>query len=139
MPVGNYPERLLENLRAVAPSDDDAPVVVLLTPGRYNSAYFEHVFLAEQMGIELVEGGDLFVRDGYVWMRTIKRTSSSAAPLSQNNQLGHCTFPKRALESGAAHPSKPGLPARGLLLRFKQAAAVRRDAYSANCIKFSIA
>src|SRR5690349_13363386 len=42
----------------------------LLTPGRYNSAYFEPVFLAEQMGIELVEGGDLFVRDGYVWMRT---------------------------------------------------------------------
>src|SRR6476619_965334 len=70
MPVGNYPERLLENLRAVAPSDDDAPVVVMLKPGRYNSAYFEHVFLAEQMGIELVEGGDLFVRDGYVWMRT---------------------------------------------------------------------
>ena len=69
-PVGNYPERLLENLRAVAPGDNDDPVVVLLTPGRYNSAYFEHVFLAEQMGIELVEGGDLFVRDGHVWMRT---------------------------------------------------------------------
>ena len=69
-PVGNYPERLLENLRAVAPSGADDPVVVLLTPGRYNSAYFEHVFLAEQMGIELVEGGDLFVRDGFVWMRT---------------------------------------------------------------------
>jgi uncharacterized circularly permuted ATP-grasp superfamily protein len=69
-PVGNYPERLLENLRAVAPDGDDDPVVVLLTPGRYNSAYFEHVFLAEQMGIELVEGGDLFVRDGHVWMRT---------------------------------------------------------------------
>jgi uncharacterized circularly permuted ATP-grasp superfamily protein len=69
-PVGNYPERLLENLRAVAPGGADDPVVVLLTPGRYNSAYFEHVFLAEQMGIELVEGGDLFVRDGYVWMRT---------------------------------------------------------------------
>jgi len=69
-PVGNYPERLLENLRAVAPSGAEDPVVVLLTPGRYNSAYFEHVFLAEQMGIELVEGGDLFVRDGYVWMRT---------------------------------------------------------------------
>jgi len=63
-PVGNYPERLLENLRAMAPSGADDPVVVLLTPGRYNSAYFEHVFLAEQMGIELVEGGDLFVRDG---------------------------------------------------------------------------
>jgi uncharacterized circularly permuted ATP-grasp superfamily protein len=69
-PVGNYPERLIENLRAVAPSGAADPVVVLLTPGRYNSAYFEHVFLAEQMGIELVEGGDLFVRDGYVWMRT---------------------------------------------------------------------
>jgi uncharacterized circularly permuted ATP-grasp superfamily protein len=48
-PVGNYPERLLENLRAVAPGGEDDPVVVLLTPGRYNSAYFEHVFLAEQM------------------------------------------------------------------------------------------
>jgi uncharacterized circularly permuted ATP-grasp superfamily protein len=69
-PVGNYPERLLENLRAVAPGGSDDPVVVLLTPGRYNSAYFEHVFLAEQMGVELVEGGDLFVRDGHVWMRT---------------------------------------------------------------------
>jgi uncharacterized circularly permuted ATP-grasp superfamily protein len=69
-PVGNYPERLIENLRAVAPSGAQDPVVVLLTPGRYNSAYFEHVFLAEQMGIELVEGGDLFVRDGFVWMRT---------------------------------------------------------------------
>ena len=69
-PVGNYPERLMENLRAVAPGGADDPVVVLLTPGRYNSAYFEHVFLAEQMGIDLVEGVDLFVRDGYVWMRT---------------------------------------------------------------------
>ncbi len=69
-PVGNYPERLLENLRAVAPGGAEDPVVVLLTPGRYNSAYFEHVFLAEQMGIELVEGGDLFVREGHVWMRT---------------------------------------------------------------------
>jgi uncharacterized circularly permuted ATP-grasp superfamily protein len=69
-PVGNYPERLLENLRAVAPRGADDPVVVLLTPGRFNSAYFEHVFLAEQMGIDLVEGGDLFMRDGDVWMRT---------------------------------------------------------------------
>jgi uncharacterized circularly permuted ATP-grasp superfamily protein len=69
-PVGNYPERLLENLRAVAPEGANEPLVVLLTPGRYNSAYFEHVFLAEQMGIELVEGSDLFVRDGFVWMRT---------------------------------------------------------------------
>jgi uncharacterized circularly permuted ATP-grasp superfamily protein len=69
-PVGNYPERLLHNLRSVAPNPDGEPTVVLLTPGRYNSAYFEHLFLAEQMGIELVEGPDLFVRDGRVWMRT---------------------------------------------------------------------
>ena len=68
-PVGNYPEGLLENLRAVAPS---GPMIRgrAAHPGRSNSAYFEHVFLAEQMGIELVEGGDLFVRDGDVWMRT---------------------------------------------------------------------
>jgi len=69
-PVGNYPERLLANLRAVSPIDEAQATVVLLTPGRYNSAYFEHLFLAEQMGIELVEGRDLFVRDGRVWMRT---------------------------------------------------------------------
>jgi uncharacterized circularly permuted ATP-grasp superfamily protein len=69
-PVGNYSECLIENLRAVAPNANDDPVVVLLTPGRYNSAYFEHVFLAEQMGVELVEGSDLFVRDGFCWMRT---------------------------------------------------------------------
>jgi uncharacterized circularly permuted ATP-grasp superfamily protein len=69
-PVGNYPERLLENLRAVSPSDDDNPVVVLLTPGHYNSAYFEHAFLADEMGIELVEGSDLFVDEGRVYMRT---------------------------------------------------------------------
>lgn len=69
-PVGNYPERLLQNLRAVSPNDDQDPTAVILTPGRFNSAYFEHLFLAEQMGIELVEGSDLFVRDGFVWMRT---------------------------------------------------------------------
>ncbi len=67
-PVEHYPALLLNTLRAAATVDD--PVVVLLTPGRYNSAYFEHSFLAQQMGIELVEGQDLFVRDGYVFMRT---------------------------------------------------------------------
>jgi uncharacterized circularly permuted ATP-grasp superfamily protein len=69
-PVGNYPETLLKNLRAAAPSVGGEPTVVLLTPGRYNSAYFEHVFLAEEMGIELVEGTDLFVKSGNVFMRT---------------------------------------------------------------------
>ncbi len=69
-PVAHYPDRLLENLRAVAPSGVDAPTVVVLTPGMYNSAYFEHAFLAQQMGVELVEGKDLFVADNHLWMRT---------------------------------------------------------------------
>jgi uncharacterized circularly permuted ATP-grasp superfamily protein len=69
-PVDHYPDELLRNLRAVAPSGVDEPTVVLLTPGRYNAAYFEHAFLADQMGIELVQGSDLLVRDGLVYMRT---------------------------------------------------------------------
>ena len=71
-PVAHYPDRLLENLRAVAPREMNDPSVVLLTPGRYNSAYFEHAFLAEQMGIELVEGQDLFVEHETVFMRTTR-------------------------------------------------------------------
>jgi uncharacterized circularly permuted ATP-grasp superfamily protein len=67
-PVEHYPALLLHTLRAA--TEVDSPTVVLLTPGRYNSAYFEHAFLAQQMGIELVEGQDLFVRDACVWMRT---------------------------------------------------------------------
>lgn len=69
-PVNHYPDELLRNLRAVAPRNIDEPTVVVLTPGFYNSAYFEHAFLADQMGVELVEGRDLFVRDGLVYMRT---------------------------------------------------------------------
>ena len=69
-PVEHYPDLLLENLRSVAPAGVLDPNVVLLTPGQFNSAYFEHAFLAQQMGIELVEGNDLFVRDNYVFMRT---------------------------------------------------------------------
>jgi uncharacterized circularly permuted ATP-grasp superfamily protein len=71
-PVEHYPELLIENLRSVAPEGIGDPTVVLLTPGRFNSAYFEHAFLAQQMGIELVEGQDLFVRDDYVFMRTTR-------------------------------------------------------------------
>jgi uncharacterized circularly permuted ATP-grasp superfamily protein len=71
-PVDHYPDVLLENLRAVAPQGVSDPSVVLLTPGAYNSAYFEHTFLAQQMGIELVEGQDLLVRNGYVYMRTTR-------------------------------------------------------------------
>lgn len=69
-PVEHYPQVLLENLRAVSPSGASDPTVVLMTPGAYNSAYFEHAFLAQQMGIELVEGQDLFVKDYFVYMRT---------------------------------------------------------------------
>lgn len=69
-PVNNYPDLLLQNLRAVAPRGIEHPTVALLTPGIYNSAYFEHVFLADEMGVELVEGQDLFVRDDHVFMRT---------------------------------------------------------------------
>jgi uncharacterized circularly permuted ATP-grasp superfamily protein len=72
-PVDDYPSRLLETLEAIAPlGASEQPTVVLLTPGMYNSAYFEHSFLARQMGIQLVQGSDLVVQDGGVWMRTTK-------------------------------------------------------------------
>ena len=70
-PVDDYPSMLLETLSAIAPRGaQDQPSVVLLTPGIYNSAYFEHSFLAQKMGIQLVEGRDLVVEDDTVWMRT---------------------------------------------------------------------
>jgi uncharacterized circularly permuted ATP-grasp superfamily protein len=69
-PVAHYPDLLLETLRSLAPAGANDPTVVVLTPGMYNSAYFEHAFLAQQMGVELVEGQDLFVDDGFVFMRT---------------------------------------------------------------------
>lgn len=67
-PVDHYPSLLLDTLRSSSPLDN--PSVVVMTPGRYNSAYFEHAFLAREMGVELVEGADLFVRDDRVFMRT---------------------------------------------------------------------
>ncbi|EQD80007.1 protein containing DUF404, bacteria, partial [mine drainage metagenome] len=69
-PVEHYPDLLLSNLRSVAPAGIADPTVVILTPGQYNSAYFEHAFLAQQMGIELVDGYDLFVKNKTVFMRT---------------------------------------------------------------------
>lgn len=71
-PVAHYPDLLLETLRAMAPPATADPTVVVLTPGMYNSAYFEHAFLAQQMGVELVEGQDLFVKDNFVYMRTTR-------------------------------------------------------------------
>lgn len=69
-PVAHYPDLLLETLRQCCPTSSSEPTVVVLTPGMYNSAYFEHAFLAQQMGVELVEGQDLFVKDDFVYMRT---------------------------------------------------------------------
>src|SRR5262245_23100180 len=69
-PVEHYPQLLLETLRTSAPRGVRDPVVVVLTPGQYNSAYFEHAFLAQQMGVELVESSDLFIKDGQVFMHT---------------------------------------------------------------------
>lgn len=71
-PVDHYPEVLLKTLQHLSPRVGQAPVCALLTPGVYNSAYFEHTFLAHKMGIEIVEGHDLIAADGHVYMRTTK-------------------------------------------------------------------
>lgn len=71
-PVDDYPHRLLDTLRYVSPNGGSQPRVVVLTPGPYNSAYFEHAFLAQQIGAELVEGRDLVVSGGTVKMRTTR-------------------------------------------------------------------
>ncbi|MDX2213080.1 MAG: circularly permuted type 2 ATP-grasp protein [Oculatellaceae cyanobacterium bins.114] len=72
LPVDDYASQLLEALLNLAPSSLPDPTVAVLTPGIYNSAYFEHSFLAQQMGVELVEGRDLVVSDGYLQMKTTK-------------------------------------------------------------------
>jgi uncharacterized circularly permuted ATP-grasp superfamily protein len=69
-PVAHYPDLLLETLRQSATNSNSNPSVVVLTPGMYNSAYFEHAFLAQQMGVELVEGKDLVVKEDFLYMRT---------------------------------------------------------------------
>ncbi|HCC58293.1 MAG TPA: hypothetical protein DEQ47_13750, partial [Solibacterales bacterium] len=72
LPVDQYPAELAQILRSIAPGDNPSPVAVVLTPGIYNSAYFEHSFLAQQMGVELVEGRDLVVDADVVYMKTIR-------------------------------------------------------------------
>jgi uncharacterized circularly permuted ATP-grasp superfamily protein len=69
-PVDDYPTKLLETLEYLSPANVDSPTIGVLTPGIYNSAYFEHSFLSQQMGVELVEGRDLVVSDGFVHMLT---------------------------------------------------------------------
>lgn len=70
-PIGDYPGCLFDMLASLAPRETDRPEIVVLTPGIYNSAYFEHSFLAQQMGAELVQGSDLVVDDDHVYMKTI--------------------------------------------------------------------
>jgi len=72
-PIEDYPDKLLQTLRSVAPrAANTDPVIALLTPGQYNSAFYEHSFLADKLGVELVEGRDLFVKDDVVYMRTVE-------------------------------------------------------------------
>src|SRR6476620_5076298 len=71
-PVEHYPQELLKMLQHIAPAGVAYPRVALMTPGANNSAYFEHTYLARQMGIEIVEGRDLLVKDEHVFMRTTK-------------------------------------------------------------------
>jgi uncharacterized circularly permuted ATP-grasp superfamily protein len=71
-PIGEYPDRLFDTLKSLSPRDVKNPQIVVLTPGIYNSAYFEHSFLAQQMGAELVQGSDLVVDDDKVYMKTIE-------------------------------------------------------------------
>jgi uncharacterized circularly permuted ATP-grasp superfamily protein len=71
-PIGHYPEMLRQTLQAVAPQCDGDPKIAVMTPGIHNSAFFEHSFLADQMGMEIVEGQDLFVEDGHLYMRTTR-------------------------------------------------------------------
>ncbi len=71
-PVESYPQDLIEVLRSIAPPMVEDPTVVMLTPGVYNSAFFEHAFLAKAIGIELVQGSDLFVDDANLFMRTTR-------------------------------------------------------------------
>lgn len=70
--VYQYPEHLLEILKTVKPANSDEPNIVVVTPGMYNSAYFEHSFLAQKMGVQLVEGRDLYVEKDFVYMKTIR-------------------------------------------------------------------
>ncbi|WP_137861426.1 MULTISPECIES: circularly permuted type 2 ATP-grasp protein [unclassified Sphingomonas] len=70
-PVDSYPDMLLRTMQSVAPGSNPRPVCVVLTPGHFNAAYYEHSFLADSMGVELVEAADLVVDDDIVWMQTI--------------------------------------------------------------------
>jgi uncharacterized circularly permuted ATP-grasp superfamily protein len=71
-PIDEYPAQLFDTLASLSPRGQDDPEIAVLTPGIFNSAYFEHAFLADQMGVELVQGSDLFIENGQLFMRTIE-------------------------------------------------------------------
>ena len=111
-PVEHYPDLLLDTLRASRAAGDDDPTVVVLTPGMYNSAYFEHAFLAQQMGVELVEGQDLFVDDNFVYMRTTRGPQARRCDLPPHRRrLPRPAGLPRRLHAGRAGPAG-GLPRR---------------------------
>ena len=85
-PIDNYGARLIAALQEIAPPSVAEPQVVLLSPGTYNSAYFEHVFLAREMGVPLVEGPDSVVEDESVWMRTTRRARPRRRDLSPHQR-----------------------------------------------------
>ena len=89
-PISSYPEELFETLRSVAPpACRGEPTVVLLSPGPFNSAYYEHSFLADEMGVELVEGADLFVDDALVYMRTTEGPAARRRGLPADRRRLH--------------------------------------------------
>ena len=102
-PVGDYPNKLLAALRASAPPGIDEPNVVVLTPGVYNSAYFEHTLLARLMGVELVEGRDLLCVGGKVFMRTTRGPQSRRCDLSP----GRRRIPRSRCSSAPTRCSAP--------------------------------
>jgi len=106
-PVEDYPRELLRMLQYIAPAGVSDPTVVLLTPGAANSAYFEHTYLARQMGIEIVEGRDLVVRDARVFMRTTKGLQPVHVIYRRldDDFLDPTVFPPR-LDAGRAGPGE---------------------------------
>jgi uncharacterized circularly permuted ATP-grasp superfamily protein len=103
-PIDNYPDLLRETLHSVAPHGAADPVAVLLTPGHYNSAFYEHSFLADQMGIELVEGSDLEVDDDVVWMRTIDGRVRSTSSTGGSTTPSRSPDVRSRLHAGRARP-----------------------------------
>jgi uncharacterized circularly permuted ATP-grasp superfamily protein len=98
-PVENYPDALLATLKSVAPrSAPGDPTVALLTPGPFNSAFYEHSFLADKLGIELVEGRDLQVRDNVVYMRTTEDRNASTCCIAASTTISSIPSPSGRIQ-----------------------------------------